>query len=192
MASLRALVADLSSRAQGTTVGGRAIARDVTKLPACVALHSLSLAIAGEMIRPTALVASGSARVTAIPTTETTIESPTRRTCATGSTRSRSGAVTSKVARLAAVVATTVRAVEAQRGTIRLNVAETLAVVALLGFGGTRTRAAAGFVSRLLAVVAKALRGRADLSVVANVATLVACTSREQHIVCITSLPNTN
>lgn len=40
----------------------------------------------------------------------------------------------SKVARLAAVVATTVRAVEAQRGTIRLNVAETLAVVALLGW----------------------------------------------------------
>jgi hypothetical protein len=36
-------------------------------------------------------------------------------------------------------------------------------------------------VSRLLAVVAETLRGRADLSVVANVATLVTSTSREQH-----------
>jgi len=55
---------------------------------------------------------------------------------------------------------------------------EALAVVALLRLGGARVRAAVGLVPRLLAVVAKPLRGRADLSIVADVAALVAGSAR--------------
>ena len=44
-----------------------------------------------------------------------------------------------------------------------------------LTFGGARVRALVALVSGLFAVVAEALRRGADLGVVANVATLVAC-----------------
>ncbi|KAL4954916.1 hypothetical protein BDW69DRAFT_162183 [Aspergillus filifer] len=115
------------------------------ELAAGVALHGLSLAVTGKVVGATALVASGSTRVAAISTTEAAVECPARCTGTPGSTSGRSRAVTlvtsqsvmfgspkcrdksldtySKVARLTAVIATTVRAVEAQRGTIRLNVA---------------------------------------------------------------------
>lgn len=75
------------------------------------------------------------------------------------------------------VAATALRATDAQSWTVSLNVAESLTVVALLGLGGSWHRALVGFVTRLLAVVAQPLRGSADLCVVANVATFVACSS---------------
>jgi hypothetical protein len=59
-----ALVASLSGRVERTAIGSRAVARDVTELAASVALHSLSLAIAGEVVRSTTLVARSRARTT--------------------------------------------------------------------------------------------------------------------------------
>ena len=49
-------VAGLPGRAR-VAVGGRAVARNVTELAACVALHRLSLAIACEMVGTAAFVA---------------------------------------------------------------------------------------------------------------------------------------
>lgn len=84
---------------------------------------------------------------------------------------------------LAAVIAATGSSVaaQAQSRAVGLDVTKTLAVVALLGLSGARKRAAVGLVAGLLAVVAKALRGGADLGVVADVATLVAGTTRERR-----------
>lgn len=82
--------------------------------------------------------------------------------------------------RLAAVVASTVATSsgQAESWAIGLDVSKPLAVVALLRFGGARKRALVRLVSRLFAVVAKALSGGAHLGVVANVATFVACSAR--------------
>lgn len=89
----------------------------------------------------------------------------------------------SQVTRLATVVASTAGAgtAQAESRAVSLDVAKTLAVVTLLGLGAARKRAAIGLVARLLAVVTEALSGRADLSVVANIATLIASTSRERR-----------
>lgn len=59
VASLATLVAGLSSSVERTAIGGGAVARDVTQLAAGVALHGLSLAVAGKVVRTTALVAGG-------------------------------------------------------------------------------------------------------------------------------------
>lgn len=125
------------------------------ELAAGIALHSLSLAVTSEVVGSTALVAGGSARVATESTAETTGEPSTGSTSATWrSTRSRDRAVAlgkvsdtpyvtaphsqgstyGKVTRLAAVVAAAVRAtIEAQCGTVGLDVAKSLTVVALLG-----------------------------------------------------------
>ena len=65
----------------------------------------------------------------------------------------RRGGTHSQVTGLAAVIASTTGASAAQTESraVSLNVAETLAMVALLGFSGTRERAAIGLVARLLA-----------------------------------------
>lgn len=62
MAGLATLVAGLASSVQRATVGGGAVARDVTKLAACVALHRLRLTVTSEVIRAAALVAGGRSR----------------------------------------------------------------------------------------------------------------------------------
>jgi len=103
----------------------------------------------------------------------------------------------SKVTRLATVVAAAAgaSAAQAEGRAVSLDVTKTLAVVALLGLSGSGKRASVGLVAfcklgqvcldksvartGLLAVVAETLSRRADLSVVANIATLVAGTSRE-------------
>ncbi len=87
------------------------------------------------------------------------------------------------MAGLAAVVAATGSSVagQAESRTVGLDVTKTLAVVALLGLGGARKRAAVRLVARLLTVVAKALRGGADLGIMTDVATLVASTTRERR-----------
>lgn len=192
VASLGTLVADLTGGAEGTTVRSGAVTRDVAELAAGVALHGLSLAITGEVVGTTALVAGCGAGVAAESTAESTLETTASTTGtaasggtgrgSTGSGSSGVGAVASKVARLAAVVAAAVgTTVQAQGGAVSLDVAETLAVVALLGLGGTGQRAGARLVAGLLAVVAETLSGRADLSIVANSATLVACATRQHH-----------
>lgn len=60
VASLTASVAGLACSVERTTVRGRAVTGDVTKLAASVALHGLSLAVTSEVVGATALVAAGS------------------------------------------------------------------------------------------------------------------------------------
>ncbi|KAH6962282.1 hypothetical protein BKA56DRAFT_181374 [Ilyonectria sp. MPI-CAGE-AT-0026] len=103
VASLATLVAGLSSSIERTAVGGGAVARDVAQLAAGVALHGLSLAVAGKVVRTTALVAS---------------------TAAAGP-----------------------GAAQAEGRAVSLDVAQSLAVIALLGFGGTGERAAVRLVA---------------------------------------------
>jgi hypothetical protein len=74
VASLGALVADLTGGAEGATVGRGAVTRDVAELAAGVALHGLSLAVTGEVVGTTALVAGCGAGVAAESTAESTLE----------------------------------------------------------------------------------------------------------------------
>jgi hypothetical protein len=154
----------------------------VAELAAGVALHGLSLAVASEVVGTAALVAGGGARITLESTAEA-LETTT----GTGGTASTGGggvgAVAGKVTGLVAVVAAAIgTTVQAKGGAVSLDVTDALTIVALLGLGSTGPRAAARLVARLLAVVAETLRGRADLSIVANVATLVARTTRQHHL----------
>lgn len=89
MTSLGALVADLTGGAERATVGSGTVTRDVAELAAGVALHSLSLAVTGEVVGATALVASSGALVAAEATTEITLETAARATGATASRTSR-------------------------------------------------------------------------------------------------------
>jgi hypothetical protein len=84
------------------------------------------------------------------------------------------------MARLATGVAAAAStgAAQTKGRTVSLHMAEALAVVALLGLGGAGVRAAVGLMARLLAVVAETLGRGADLSVVTDIATLVAGTAR--------------
>lgn len=52
-------VAGLAGSVERASVRGRAVTGDVTELAASVALHGLSLAVASEVVRATALVAAG-------------------------------------------------------------------------------------------------------------------------------------
>jgi hypothetical protein len=74
VASLGTLVADLTGGAEGAAVGGGAVARDVAELAAGVALHGLSLAITGEVVGATALVAGRGTGVALEATAETALE----------------------------------------------------------------------------------------------------------------------
>ena len=62
MTSLTALVASLASSVKRTSIGSSAVAGDVAKLSARVALHSLGLAISGKVVGTTALVAGSGTR----------------------------------------------------------------------------------------------------------------------------------
>lgn len=185
MASLAALVAGLAGSVQGAAVGSSAISGDVAELAASIALHGLSLAVASEVVGATALVACS--RTRAVGEASTTIAAD-ETTTAHGSTTAHTriagvGASTSQMAGLAAVVASATggSAAQAESRAVGLDMAQSLAVVALLRLSRARERAAVGLVARLLAVVAKALSRGANLGVVANVATLVASTTRERR-----------
>lgn len=65
VAGLGALVADLAGGAERAAVGSSAVTRDVAELAAGVALHGLGLAVTGEVVGTTALVAGGCAGVAA-------------------------------------------------------------------------------------------------------------------------------
>ena len=56
---LAAFVACLASCVQRSPVGRGAVARDMPELSTGIALHSLSLAVAGEVVRPSAFVTHG-------------------------------------------------------------------------------------------------------------------------------------
>lgn len=153
VAGFTTAVAGLTRGVERAAVRGRAIAGDVTKLAAGVALHGLSLAVAGEMVRSAALVASG--RTAASESTPEAAESTTRSASATSNTSARIGAVTGQVASETTGVASSARASAAQPKSraVSLDVTEALAVVALLCFGGAGVRASVGLVAGLLACI---------------------------------------
>jgi len=185
VSSLTALVAGLSSGVERATIGSSAVSRDVAELAAGVALHSLSLAVTSKVVGTTTLVASGRARTTGKTTSAVaTGEATTTHGSTTAHSRTNGvGAGASKVTGLATVVAAAAgaSAAQAEGRAVSLDVTKTLAVVALLGLSGSGKRASVGLVARLLAVVAETLGRGADLSVMANIATLVASTSRERR-----------
>lgn len=181
MAGLAALVAGLAGSVEGAAVGSGAIAGDVAELAAGIALHGLSLAVASKVVRATALIAGSRASTASETTTAEAAEAATANGGTTGKAVGRVGTGTHVVAGLAAVVAAAGRTgtADAESRAVSLNMAETLAVVALLGLGAARKRAFAGLVVGLLAVVAESVGGRAGLSVVAKLTTLVARATRE-------------
>jgi hypothetical protein len=97
------------------------------------------------------------------------------------SIRGRAG--THVVAELMTVVATAggAGAANAKGRAVGLDVAQALAVIALLGFRGARQRAFAGFMIRLLAIVAESVRRGTSLGVVTKLTTFVACATRERR-----------
>lgn len=157
MADLAALVAGLAGGVERAAVGGGAVTRDMTQLAASVALHGLGLAVAGKVVGAAALVASGGARATgneATAAAEATVAATGHHGDAAteaGSVRSLAGA--SQMARLAAVVAAAAGGGtgQPQGRAVRLDVAEALAVVALLGIGRAGQGAAVGLMAGLLA-----------------------------------------
>ena len=93
MTGLGTLVADLAGGAQRPTVGSGTIARDVAQLAAGVALHGLSLAITGEVVGATALVAGRGTRVAVVEATAVALETAARASRAASAGGSRVGAV---------------------------------------------------------------------------------------------------
>jgi len=132
VAGLTTLIASLASSVKGTTIGCSAIARNVTKLAASIALHGLSLTISGEVVGSSALVASSGTGSTSKSSTgcESSTISTSRGTDTTASTRngtrsSWAGARTSQMSWLTTVVATTAgaSATETQSWAVCLDVA---------------------------------------------------------------------
>lgn len=162
VAGLATSIARLSGGVKRASVRSSTVTRDVSEFTASVALHGLGLAIASEVIRPAALVAGGAGGASIEATTRS--EATTSIT-ATGNWSSpskigsgRVGAVASEMSGKTACIAGAagwVRAVQAEGRAVSLDVAQTLAVVALLRFGGARQRALARLVVWLLAVVAE-------------------------------------
>lgn len=125
MAGLTTLVAGLTRSVQRAAIGGGTISRDVAELAAGIAFHGLCLAIAGKVVRATALVAgsrsgatgeSSTGRETSVATTgdggstSTHTDTDTDTDTDTSGVRARSG----QVARLAAVIAAPVSSGAAQ------------------------------------------------------------------------------
>lgn len=183
VACLAALVACLASGAERTSVGSRAVSRDVTKLATSVALHGLRLTVTSEVVGTTALVACGGARTAAISATAVTPKATTTNgTSTTHTNASGVGASTSQVARLPTVVTPTrTGAAQSQGWAVGLYVTQSLTVVALFGLSRSGKRALVRLVSWLLAVVAKAFSRGANFGIVTDVATFVAGTARERR-----------
>lgn len=76
VASLTASIAGLAGSVEWASVGSCAIAGDVTELATGIALHGLSLAIAGEVVGTTTLVASSRTRTAREATTTITAGKP--------------------------------------------------------------------------------------------------------------------
>lgn len=93
MASLAAAVTSLAGSVERATVRGSALARDVTKLTASIALHGLSLAIARKVVGATALVAGSRTRATSEATAEAATRTRGTTTKTGSSTRGRASAL---------------------------------------------------------------------------------------------------
>lgn len=140
VSSFATLVAGLARSVQGAAVGGSAVARNMAQLAASIALHGLSLAISREVVGATTLVASSRASTSGetATSTEAATEASTSNRRATGNTNTGGiGACASQVARLTAVVAPSAGtgATQTQGRAVSLNMAESLAMIALLGLG---------------------------------------------------------
>lgn len=172
--SLTATIASFPSGVQWSTVRGSAIAANVAQLPAGIALHSLSLAIPSVVARSTALVASSRSWCRRVPSNAVASVEPT----ALEPLVSR--AVTGEMARLAARVTSAAcsSTVDTKSWAVRLNVTESLAMVALLGLSSSWVWASVRLVSRLLAVITEPLCRGADFSEMPNGPAFVACFSR--------------
>lgn len=107
--------------------------RSPTQFAASVALHGLSLAVPREVVGSAALVASGRAGAATKSAPEASIASA-RGTTAHPSARVR--AVAGQMTGQATAIASTAgsSAAEAQGGTVSLDVAEALAMIALLRY----------------------------------------------------------
>lgn len=171
----------------------------MTELAASVALHGLSLAVASKVVGSTTLVARSrtgttneAATASGVSAISATASSNRAATAHVDTCRVR--ASTSQVARLAAVVAATAaRTATAQTEgwAVCLDMAKTLAVIALLGLGSARQRASIRLVAGLLAVVAETLSGRAHLGVVADIAAFIArATGERRHFGGFKGLPS--
>jgi hypothetical protein len=93
MSGLATAVASLASSVERASIGSSALARNVSKLTTSVTLHGLSLAVAGKVVRTTALVASSRARATSETTAEATTRTRGTATKTSSSTRSRASAL---------------------------------------------------------------------------------------------------
>lgn len=172
---LTALVASLASSAEWSTVWRSAVAGDVTELAAGEALQSLSLAVSGEVVALTALVAGGWAWSTLESSawSKSSLESAAWSESSTASSW-WGGAVAGKMSLKAARVAASSGSGKAESWAISLDVSNAGARVALLGLGGAWQGASVGLVSWLLAVVAETLSGGALVGSVTDLATFVA------------------
>jgi len=199
MASLAAAVARLDGLvglfAARAAAGLRAVARDVAKLAAAVALDGVGLAVARKVVVAAALVAHDSASTAkvaapvaastatstaAAATTTTTPASERRRAsfrvalravasemaCASAGVASATATAASATGFAAAAFASLVV------GAICLEMADAATRVALLGVVAARLGTVGRFVARLLAVVAQAIIFGAAIGKVANIATL--------------------
>jgi len=149
MASLAATITSLAGRVQWTTVRSSAVARDVSEFTAGIAFHGLGLAITSVVVRASTLVAGGRTSPTTKSTTESTSITAARNTSATPSTCTGVGARSSKVTRLAAVIATATDtcAAQAQGRAVGLDVAQALAVITLFRLGRARMGAGVRFMA---------------------------------------------
>ncbi|KFY35667.1 hypothetical protein V494_05707 [Pseudogymnoascus sp. VKM F-4513 (FW-928)] len=190
MAGLATLVTGLACSVERTAVWCGAVTADVAELAAGETLQCLSLAVSGKVVALTALVAGGWARALEGSSAwgKSALESAARSESTTANARNHSrshstntrwcAAVASKMAWEAARVAATRGSSKAEGWAVSLYVSNTGARVALLRLGGAREWAAVRLVSRLLAVVAETLSGRALVCCVSDLATFVAGAAR--------------
>lgn len=181
MAGLAALVAGLASSVERAAIWSGTVTADVAELAACEALQGLGLAVSGEVVALTALVAGGWARALESSTwSKASLESATRSENTTANSWWRS-AVAGEMALETTGVAAAGGSGEAKGWAVGLDMSNTRARVALLGLGGAWERAAVGLVAGLLAVVAEALSGRALVCGMSDLATFVAGTARKRR-----------
>ncbi|KAF2637394.1 hypothetical protein P280DRAFT_102032 [Massarina eburnea CBS 473.64] len=152
--SLAASVAGLTRGVERSAIGSGAVTRNVTELATGVALHSLGLAVAREVVWSAALVAGRRATAAkSAPEASSCVSSAGSGCTPAHSTSAGVRAVASQMARETARVAASAGAssAQAQSRAVRLDMAEALAVVALLCFGGARVGASVRLVAGLLA-----------------------------------------
>lgn len=156
VAGFAAAVAGLAGSVEWAAVRSGAVTGNVSELATGVALHGLSLAITGEVVRSATLVASSRASAASEAAPEASI---TATGSASTAAHSWVGAVAGKVASDTAAVAASAgtSSAQSQRRAVSLDVSEALAVIALLRLGGAGVWASVGLVSWLLAVVAEPL-----------------------------------